>query len=672
MTGDVAVAPGQLRLAPAGGTGAAGATFRQVVEVVTPDGERRPVPVEEVVEAGGALVASGASDEAAARLTVRRSGTHGYDLELEVTWTGEPEDAGLRVALDLPGAVTRPRWLVPGSFYRENRPDGTAVPYPRAVLAGGDPAAFESSWWSFRSDRAAAPAVFGWTDTACVGLATDAVTAVGMAGLGFRADGPAPAVWVDLPYREEPVVYRGSAEPGEAEAATHRWETGETHRFALQATVREPDPHAYAPLVRARYDRDRQYHPLAPWMGPADAAALTAEALWRWHWHPEHEVFYGTAAFDRALPSGDRPSMHVAWVGGVPWAYALLSYGRRSGDDRYVDAGTRVIDHVCSARTPGGTFWGEWRLGKGWGAGWNRDPNRLHARTLAEATLFTLRAVEAEAARGHAHPEWEKAAAANLDVAAAAQDSDGNLGSYYHQATGLVDSREGAAGLLWVAALAEGARVLGRPDLVDVAGRAGDHYARFVEDAFVHGAPEDVHTAPTSEDGYNALIAYLRLHEASPDPAWLRLARLSADWMLTFRWTYNVEFGRHTILRHYDFRTRGADNASPPNQHLHAYGLIALEELVALWRLTGDRYYLDRARDNLACFLQMIARDDGDFNARRGMVTERYYHTDCFGPKGSLLTLSHTWCAGVTLLGSLVALDDPQAFPPDRYPEEHR
>ncbi len=641
------------------------AVLRHVVEVVAADGTRRPVPVAELESFDDGLAAAGSGHGVAAHLTVRPSSRPDvYDLALEVTWTGPAADVGLRVAVDLPGRVRRPRWLVPGSFYRENRPAGTAVRYPKAVVSGGDPAAFESSWWSFRSDRAAAPAVFGWTDAACVGLAADPVTPVGMTGLGFRADGRCPQVWVDLPYREEPVVYRGGPTPGASVVRTHRWNPGDTRRFSMQASVLGPDPHAYAPLVRARYGRDRDDHPLEPWMGPANAAALTAEALWRWHWRPEHDVFYATAAFDRVLTAGDRPSMHVAWVGGVPWAHALLTYGRRRGDRRYVDAGTRVIDHVCSALTPAGTFWGEWRLDHGWGGGWNRNPDRLHARTLAEAALFTLRAVDAERVRGHGHPGWEKAAASNLDVAVAAQDRDGNLGSYYHQATGDAEDRNGAAGLLWIAALVEGARVLGRPDLLDAARRAGEYYARFVEDAFIHGAPEDVHTAPTSEDGYNALIAYVRLHEADPEPRWLRLARLAADWTLTFRWTYNIEFPEHTILRHYGFRTRGADSASPPNQHLHAYGLIALKELTALWRATGDRYYLDRARDNLGCFLQLVARADGDFNARKGMVTERYYHTDCFQPKGSLLTLSHAWCAGVTLLGSQVAMDDPRAFPP--------
>jgi hypothetical protein len=103
------------------------------------------------------------------------------------------------------------------------------------------------------------------------------------------------------------------------------------------------------------------------------------------------------------------------------------------------------------------------------------------------------------------------------------------------------------------------------------------------------------------------------------------------------------------MLETYDFRSRGADLASPRNQHLHGYGLICLPEMLRLAEHTGDDYYLERTIDNLACFLQFIAREDGDFNARKGMVSERYYNTRCFGPKGAILPISHAWSAGLVL-----------------------
>lgn len=136
-------------------------------------------------------------------------------------------------------------------------------------------------------------------------------------------------------------------------------------------------------------------------------------------------------------------------------------------------------------------------------------------------------------------------------------------------------------------------------------------------------------------------------------------AQRAADWMLTFRYTYDVAFSPHTILGHYGFRTGGADQASPANQHLHSFGLICLPELVRLARVTDD-YYLTRARENLDCFRQFIAREDGDFGAYRGMATERYFQTDCFAAKGMLLGLSHAWSVGVLLYACEVALSFPE------------
>ena len=117
--------------------------------------------------------------------------------------------------------------------------------------------------------------------------------------------------------------------------------------------------------------------------------------------------------------------------------------------------------------------------------------------------------------------------------------------------------------------------------------------------------------------------------------------------------TYNIRFPEETILGKYDFRTRGADIASVVNQHLHSYGLICYPDLMRLSYYLGDSYYSDRAQDNLLCFRQFIARKDGDFGARRGMVSEQYYHTDWFQPKGHLLQLSHAWCLAVAIFANL-------------------
>ncbi|WP_200210990.1 hypothetical protein [Micromonospora coerulea] len=589
----------------------------------------------------------------------------GVSATITATYRGTvPVEARLRVSASLADAGD-PYWLIPGLFYGDNRPADNHRLYPRfarTVDEPADPGRYVSPAWSFRADRAATPAVFVWGASGGLALAVDEHSSLGLTGIGFAHEGDIAQLHADFPYREEPVSYVGSQEPTAPLAQTHVWQPGERHVVELNLYRLPADRHAYVPVLRERHARSAT-EPLRPWVDVTEAADLAAYGLHRWHFRPDPAVLLETAAFDREFNDnvqglGDRAAMHVAWISGIPYAHALLAHGRRRGQDDHVAAGAAVIDHICGNLAPAGTFWGQWTAARGWGQSWTPVRGGLHARTLAEATLFLHRAVRAEQAAGVDRPGWRAAVRSNLDVAVRNQRADGNLGSLLHADDGRVLSWAGAAGLTWVTALAEAGDL--DPGLLEAARRGGDYYARFVEEEFLHGAPEDVDLAPTSEDGYAAVLAYVALWRATRESRWLEFARRAADWMLTFRYSYDVRFDGHTLLAQYDFRSRGADQASPSNQHLHSYGLICLPEMVELSAATGDRHYLDRTRENLACFRQFIARADGDFNAYRGMASERYYQTACFQAKGMLLTLSHAWSVGVLLLGCEAALSLPE------------
>jgi hypothetical protein len=586
-----------------------------------------------------------------------------------------PVTAGLRIEARMEEADD-PGWLIPGLFYAENRSADCARRYPRFTAASPDPASLESDWWGFRSDRAATPAVFAWDRRGGVALSVREASDPGPAGVGFANAGRRPYLRLDLPYREEPVSYDGSERPGPPDRRYFTWQPGTATATTCRVFFLGPDRHAYAGVLRALARREAVVgqdaagqavstgdgvstgDEDAAWVGVAEAADLAAHGLYHWHYRPDPPVLLETAAFDRDAfgATADRRAMHVSWVSGVPYAHALLLHGRRRGNAAYAVAATRVLDHIATSLTPAGTFWGQWTEADGWGPGWTRDAGRLHSRTLADATLFLVRALAAERGHGAEHPAWEAAVRSNLEVVRRSQRDDGALGAAYDAYRGDVVDWRGSAGLAWVAPLAEAGRALGQPGLLAAAARAGAYFSAFVEAEYLCGAPEDVDLAPTSEDGYLALMSYLSLHRETGEGRWLDLARRAADWMLTFRYTYDVSFPATTLLGRYGFRSRGADQASPANQHLHAFGLICLPELVELARAAGDPYYLDMARENLACFRQFIAREDGDFNAWKGMATERYYQTQCFQAKGMILTLSHAWSVGVLLYACEAAL----------------
>src|SRR3954468_19497597 len=534
-----------------------------------------------------------------------------------VTWTGvEPVEAGIRIELEL-APTDDPDWLVPGLFYGSNRSASCTRIYPRYTTAGTDVERMESDHWPFGADRCATPAVFGRGG----GLLTTERSPLGQAGVGFAYRDGRPVVWLDFPYREEPLRYDGSDTPAAPDVQTYRWSPGE--RVEL----------SYRQVADARVLRELRGVAADPgWVGVEEAAALAAAGLHRWHYKPDPPRLIETAAFDRDAfgDRADRNCMHVSWVSGAPYAYALLRHGRRVGNEAYVRAAESVLDHIAGNLAPSGTYWAQWTGERGWTTGWHPDRTRLHARTLADATLFMLRA----------GGRWQESARSNVAVAVRTQREDGALPAAHNVDTGEAVAWEGTAGMAWIPALVAAGEH-------EAARRAGAYFAGF--DTW-YGAPEDVDLAPTSEDGYAALMAFVALED------WNN-ARRAADWMLTFRYTYDVAFPATTLLGAYGFRTRGADNASPANQHLHAFGLICLRELVELGRATGDDYYVRSARENLACFRQFIARADGDFDAYRGMASERYYQTDCFQAKGMLLTLSHAWSVGVLLLGCEDALE---------------
>ncbi|MHB1235596.1 MAG: hypothetical protein ACYCZK_07970 [Microbacteriaceae bacterium] len=618
----------------------------------------------EILDSAGAVVAD---ERFRIAVTVTPGDAGEHRVELEVAYLGaEPVDAAVRFRVLLPDAPD-PWWLIPGAFYGENRPAACTRMFPRFEVGGDDPQGMVSDHWEFRADRCATPAVFAWGASGGAALVAEERSPLGMAGVGFAHDAATATASIHLtfPFREGPVSYYGSAVPLPAEVTTHHWQPGERARVGFSCHDLGVDRHAYAPILRRVREAQAQAQasPVTPWLPVAEAAEIAAEGLLRWHYDPDPGVLLETVGFDREVSGRDgkpvdRQAMHVGWVSGIPWAFALLTHGRRVGDAAQQAAATRVIDFICENLSPSGSFWGTWYRDGGWSQSWTPIKRGLHARTLAEATLFLLRCLELGEDIRMQRPAWRAAARSNLDLIVGRQRTDGNVGSVHHAETGEVLSWSGAAGLTWVAALAEAARWDADGRYLAAAVRAGEYYAAFVEGEFIFGAPEDVDLAPTSEDGYAAVMAYIALHRRTGQARWLELARRAADWMLTFRYSYNVTFDPRSMLGVYGFATRGADQASPSNQHLHAYGLVCTDEMYALSDALGDRYYRQAANETLACFRQLVASRDGQVNSYRGMITERYYQTECFQPKGMLLTLSHAWCAGVLLLACEHELGD--------------
>jgi hypothetical protein len=267
---------------------------------------------------------------------------------------------------------------------------------------------------------------------------------------------------------------------------------------------------------------------------------------------------------------------------------------------------------------------------------------------------------------------WTAALLSNVIAILQMQQNDGTYGQYYNALEGRVERSEGCGGLLWIPALLKTCRIKGvEPQLVtrihQSVQRAAAGYAPCIEAENIWGAPED-NDSPTSEDGMNAVMAYTDLYEAFGDPQHLRLATIAADWMLTFRKTYNQKMPANSIIGRYAMKSRGGDFASASNNHLHVFEVLCTRHLAKLSQWTGNAYYRNRARDHWGFACQYLCRGDGMFNGFRGGCSEQFYWSNWgtwggYTPpayhvqKGSLAGFSQVWCIAVLALAAGAAKD---------------
>ncbi|MGN6359819.1 MAG: MBL fold metallo-hydrolase, partial [Thermomicrobiales bacterium] len=397
----------------------------------------------------------------------------------------------------------------------------------------------------------------------------------------------------------------------------------------------------------------------------ASAAALTAadtaiEGLLRWHYQPDHGILADSVAFADATPD---QVMHSAWLSGAPAAYALLRHGLTRAMDDVAEAGRTVLDLIASDLAPCGAFWDRWTPDGGRGAP-SGAGDQLRAAALAEAALFFVRALALEPE----HPNWLNATRRTLDFCLTCLDEHGNPGSAYAPDTGAVLDRHGTAGLLWTAALVEAAELFEAPEYQRAAERIGDGYAAAIQAGTLAGALEDNPHGPSSVDGYHALIALMALYGATGEGRWLHLARQAADWLLTFRWAYEVRFPAGSPLARHKAQTRGADLLAPAQPYTHPYGLICQRELLRLAELGNDAWYLARAADHLAYALDTIVLRDGQFGGaeRRGMLAGQWYVAAApDSSAGEIAPVSQAGYLGLLVLAAEEWADRDPALGPD-------
>ncbi len=616
-----------------------------------------------------------------------------------------PLRGSVELRAELPAAEC-PWFLLPGFFYGQGRREAR-LRYPGLRTPGAPDDEFIQPAWTFAADRSSHPLVLlrhqgtwhgfdagpHWTLRGAAGTPSqwgDGEPQVGF-GLGW-AEGLAH-VSVHVPAQEGPRRHVRQPRHGPL-ARTFDLPTGSELTLEVGLWAQPGDAHGWYGILDHVYRELRPAHPRAELDDPRELGAAAAHGLTAWHWiepagdgRPGYFVY--TVPMDRSVEfnANVNRSTSLGWhfealgfVGGFAVAHALHWWGRRLDDARAVTIARQAAERWCrDGVSPSGLFRTSYHPGRartrhgefanggdtpGYGSCWQGDPAIAHARTTADASFYLARLLAQDA---QAMPAaWRDALRGSLEAALRLQRADGRHAQRYDALAGTVRDWEGDGGLLWIAAM-DAAHGLFADDpafqrrLERSMQAAGEAYAGAVEAERICGAPEDVSLAPTSEDGYNAVMAYARLHRRFGDAAALALWRRAAEWTCSWRRAWNSRWDARSLLGATGFRCVGGDYASSNNNHLHLYGLNCLADWHALSAATGDPAFAWRADDHLAFAGQLMAVVDGEWNSQRGLCTEQFYVSDWSiwdrwdpGPdhvqKGTFMGFGHVWCTNHLLL----------------------
>ena len=517
---------------------------------------------------------------------------------------------------DLPQASAVPWMLFPGFSMAKGVRICAVITRPWALrvrMSGPAPS------WDFALDRGAFPVLLACLDDErWIGFDWDTHYAVKsetnddrrlwgdsepQIGLGFSWDFSenVGSLRLNLPANESP---RRHARCPQDSATEKRLTLAPYDEISFSVAVHDfvADRHGYQQVLRPTYDRLRaQGHSPAMAESDAELSECAVHGLRAWHWIDDPGYMVYTAAYDRSAEyNANNKNVTLGWhfeslgfVGGFPVAYGMLWHDHTYEDMQTRHLAERMIDRFCrEGQTEWGFFRTSYHPGKArtlngdmanpagvgvanadpsgdtpfYGSCWQGDQAIIHARTTADASYYLARSLPYM--KGHSQYEgWRQSLRRSLDAALSVQDEAGRFGQLYNVVEKTVSQPEGSGGLLWVPALDAAIDLFAddsdyQATLLEAMKKAGAAYQPDVEAEYVVGAPEDVQLAPTSEDGYNAILSYAALYKRDPQDTWLALWQRAADWTLTFRKAYNVSFDKRNIMGAYDFRTVGGDFAS--------------------------------------------------------------------------------------------------------------
>ncbi|MFA5077858.1 MAG: hypothetical protein WC541_00055 [Dehalococcoidia bacterium] len=350
--------------------------------------------------------------------------------------------------------------------------------------------------------------------------------------------------------------------------------------------------------------------------------------------------------------------------------------GKETGNGRYTEIAERIGRFFLAGALPNGLHRDCYSLKDGrWGGyiGVGTPPELqmgANTRCNGEVMVNYLRLYKLLKAQGRERPEFlelvEKNAAFYIEHQLKG-DEEGSFGRWW-DISGVPMNTLGTNGAYIISLLVELEKTTGKRDDIDGAlEKAGRYYASLVDKGAFYADTLDADCVD-KEAGVALLRAFLDLFERSRDEFYLKYARLSAGFILSWMYTYNVPFDAHSSLGRRDFKTLGMTSVSVAHHHLDFYGLSIAFDFLRLWRATGEDLWDRCARDMIGACGQLISNPRdllGKGKDFLGWQPEQLNHTNwdykhrVLGTKGRF----HTCVAWTVVLTLGAMLDIRERFP---------
>jgi hypothetical protein len=318
------------------------------------------------------------------------------------------------------------------------------------------------------------------------------------------------------------------------------------------------------------------------------------------------EGFYRTSEAAHGI------EFQLGWCGGGMDTLALLADGDTTSQVRAMDNLGFIFGRLAA---PTSLFYGGYSHGRLVGDDFSH-PERaglVLLRKNADWLYFGLRQLGFLDWRGVPYPaHWRDRLERTADAFVTLWRTHGQLGQFADADSGVIEIGGSAGAGIAPAGLALAAAYCGRPDLLEAAAAiARSYHAAFTAAGVTTGGPGEILQCPDSESCFGLLESFTVLAEATGDRAFVAMSEDAAAQAASWVVGYDYAFPAGSTFARLGLATRGAVWANAQNKHA-APGICTLSgsSLLKLFRLTGDRTWLDLLADITRCLPQYVSRPD--------------------------------------------------------------